>query len=313
MKFDSKDWKIGFLHLLIVYVVWGSTYLAIRVAVREGSGFTPFMMGAMRVLVAGAVLLLIGLLSRQRLRINIHEMVTLAGSGILLWTGGNGLVMLAERRADSAMAAIIIACTPIWVAVLEGLIDRKLPSLKIIAFLLLGIIGIVVLSVRTLLTGSGAEIMSIVELMLATVSWAGGSVWQARGRLNLAPAVSSGFQSIFGGVGFVILALLLREPIPSPILEAWFAWGYLVVFGSIVAFTSYVQALRLLPIKLVATYSYVNPIIAVFLGWIILDERISILTLVGALIVLLSVTGVFRTQVKDDATVGVEPAVVTEV
>ena len=95
-----KSNTAGFVHLSIVYVVWGSTYLAIRVAVREGAGFTPFMMGAMRVLAAGAILLLLGLLTRQRLKLKTNELLTLFGSGLLLWCGGNGLVMIGEQHAD---------------------------------------------------------------------------------------------------------------------------------------------------------------------------------------------------------------------
>lgn len=138
--------KAGFLHLLIVYIVWGSTYLAIRVAVRDGSGFTPFVMGAMRVLAAGIILMGIGFLSRQRLKLTRAEFFTLCGSGLLLWTGGNGLVMLGERNADSAVAALIVACAPIWVAIFEAILDRKVPSGLLIGALLVGTLGIVVLS-----------------------------------------------------------------------------------------------------------------------------------------------------------------------
>ena len=293
VKFATRN-KTGFLHLLVVYIVWGSTYLAIRVAVRDGSGFTPFVMGAMRVLAAGINLMVIGFLTRQRLKLTRVEFFTLLGSGLLLWTGGNGLVMLGERNADSAVAALIVACAPIWVAILEAILDRKIPSGLLIGSLLVGTAGIVVLSMPLILTGLKAELLSVLFLALASLSWATGSVLQSRRQIDLAPAVSSGYQSLFGGLGFVLVAVLFHEPLPHPIPQAWMAWGYLVIFGSTIAFTSYVQALRLLPTKIVVTYSYVNPIIAVILGWIILSEPVTAWTIGGAGLVLLGVAGVFR-------------------
>ncbi len=286
--------RTGFLHLLVVYIVWGSTYLAIRVAVRDGAGFTPFMMGAMRVLAAGIILMTIGVLARQRLKPTRAEFYTLLASGILLWTGGNGLVMLGERKADSAVAALIIACTPIWVAIIEAIIDRKAPSAMLVGSLLVGTVGIVVLTMPLILTGLKAELLAIISIVLGSLSWAAGSVLQSRRQVNLSPAISSGYQSLFGGVGFIVLVLLLREPLPHPIPQAWLAWGYLVIFGSAIAFTSFVQVLRLLPTKIVVTYSYVNPIIAVILGWIILGEQVTVWTIAGAALVLLGVAGVFR-------------------
>ncbi|MGD0002713.1 MAG: EamA family transporter, partial [Anaerolineaceae bacterium] len=265
-----------------------------RVAVRDGSGFTPFVMGAMRVLAAGIIMMAIGFLTRQRLKLTRVEFVTLLGSGLLLWTGGNGLVMLGERNADSAVAALIVACAPIWVAIFEAILDRKVPSGLLIGSLLVGTLGIVVLSMPLILTGLKAELLSVLFLAVASLSWAAGSVLQSRRQVNLAPAVSSGYQSLFGGLGFVIVALLLHEPLPHPIQQAWMAWGYLVIFGSTIAFTSYVQALRLLPTKIVMTYSYVNPMIAVVLGWVILSEQVTAWTIGGAVLVLLGVAGVFR-------------------
>jgi drug/metabolite transporter (DMT)-like permease len=288
--------KTGIFHLLIVYLVWGSTYLAIRIAVRDGSGFPPFMMGAMRVLAAGFVLLLIGMFNKNRLKITLKEFLILFGSGILLWTGGNGLVMFGEQKADSAVAALIIASTPIWVAVIEAVIDRKIPSLMLIVSLLVGLAGMITLSIPLILSGFHAEILSVIALALGAMSWSLGTILQTRNRLELSPAVSSGYQSVFGGIGFIFLIILLKEPIPHPIAQAWFAWGYLVVFGSIIAFTSFIQALRRLPVKIVTTYSYVNPMIAVVLGWIILGEQITQWTIIGALLILLGVAGVFRSH-----------------
>lgn len=119
---------------------------------------------------------------------------------------------------------------------------------------------------------------------------------QSRRSVRLSPAVNSGYQLLFGGIGFLVTAIALKEPVPQPIPEAWAAWGYLVIFGSLIAFTSYIQTIRLLPMNIVTTYSYVNPIIAVILGALVLGEEITPWTMGGAALVLLGVMGAFRSH-----------------
>lgn len=293
--------KSGLIYLAIVYVVWGSTYLAIRVGVREGAGFTPFMMGTLRALTAGGILLAWAALKGQRLRLTRHEFLILAGSGLLLWVFGNGLVMVGEKRADSGLAALIVAGVPLWAAVMEAVIDRRMPSWQMILALLVGMAGLVVLSLPVLRSGVHADVLALVTLFVASICWAMGSVLQSRNKLAVAPTVSSGYQLLFGGIGFGAATLLLGEPIPHPTPAAWGALIYLIIFGSLVGFTSYVQILRLLPTRIATTYAYVNPVIAVFLGWIILSERLSVYTFAGAALVLLGVMGVFRVHKRETA------------
>jgi drug/metabolite transporter (DMT)-like permease len=284
----------GFLHLLVIYVIWGSTYLAIRVAVQEGSGFPPFTMAALRTLVGGAILLLLGLLRRRRLRLTAYEVRILAASGLLLWLGGNGLVTWAETRAESGYAALIIATIPIWVALMDAILDRRTPPPLLIVSLLVGLAGIGVLSAPHLAGGDARDMAALAALLLAPFLWALGSVLQRRRPVGVAPQVSAAYQQLFGSIGFFAVALLVREPPPTPTQEAMLAWVYLVIMGSVVAFSSYVAALALLPTRVVATYAYVNPVIAVVLGAIVLGESITIATLVGMALVLLGVAGVFR-------------------
>jgi drug/metabolite transporter (DMT)-like permease len=295
---------VGLLNLSVVYVVWGSTYLAIRVAVREGSGFPPFMMGAMRVILGGGLLLLWAGLGRKRLRLTRRELLIVAGSGLLLWFGGNGLVVWAEQRAASGYAALIIASTPVWVALIEAMLDRRSPSLLLVASLLIGFVGIGVLSVPILRVSDSGDILSVAALLVASLSWGAGSVLQSRRHVDLTPRVNSGYQQVFGGVGFLFAALVFGEPLPTPTSQAWIAWVYLVIIGSVFAFTAYVQALRLLPTSVVMTYAYVNPVIAVFLGWLILRESITGWTVCGAALVLLAVAGVFRDRFSRPAVRG---------
>lgn len=290
--------KLGIFYLVIVYIVWGSTYLAIRIAVREGAGFTPFVLGSIRTLSGGLILLALGALSRQRLKLSWKDFLVLASSGVLLWAGGNGLVMVGETRADSATAALIISGTPIYVMLFEAILDRKKPSFILAFSLLVGTAGIVVLSMPLILSGLKADLLSVVVFSCASLCWAGGTLIQSRYRVGLSPAVLSGYQLLFGGIAFSFLALLFNEPLPHPSIDAWMACGYLVVFGSLIAFTSYVQVLRLLPTRIVMTYSYVNPVIAIFLGWLVLGEKITFWTVGGAVLVLLGVSGVFRERQK---------------
>lgn len=281
-------------HLLVVYIVWSSTYLAIRLAVREGAGFPPFTLGLLRALPAGLILLLWGRLRRQRLRITRREMGLLAVSGILLWLGGNGLVTFAEQRADSGLAALIVAASPIWVAILEAVWDRQWPSAQLSGALLIGFSGIGLLTFPELRTGVEADTLAMLALIGATLLWALGSVIQARKPVELSARVSAGYQMLFGAVGFALIAALMREPLPTPTGEAWAAYVYLVLIGSVLAFTSYVTALRHLPTRIVMTYAYVNPVLAVLLGWVVLGEEITGWTIAGSLLVLVGVAGVFR-------------------
>ena len=222
----------GLFHLGVIYIAWGSTYLAIRVAVREGAGFPPLTMSAMRVL-AGCLILfaLASFFRKGQIVPTLKEFWVVAISGMLLWLSGNGLVAVAETKVHSSYTAVIIGATPLVVALMEALIDRRRPSLYLLLSLLIGIAGVAVLN---------------------------------------GPA------------------LLARD------LKNLWAWGYLVIFGSVIAFTSFVKALRLLPTGIVMTYAYVNPLVAVFLGWLILGEPVTIYTLAGMTLIVLGVMGVFR-------------------
>jgi drug/metabolite transporter (DMT)-like permease len=288
----------GILNLLVTYVVWGSTYLAIRVAVREGAGWGPFWLGASRVLVAAAVLFAFNALRSARLRPSRSELGILAVTGILLWVGGNGAVNWAEQRIDSGLAALIVGTMPIWVALMESLIDRRRPSLLLTASLVVGFGGLVVLTYPMLEDGVRSDLIGVIAVVFAALSWGFGSIIVNRRPMKLDPIVISGWQQLMGGIGFVVIALMVSEPAPQPTPAAWAAWAYLVVFGSLLAYTCFVYALKLLPTTVVMTYAYVNPVIAVLLGWIILYEPITVFTLIGMLLIVGGVYGVFRDKGK---------------
>lgn len=288
----------GLAYLSAVYVIWGSTYLAIRVAVRPGSGFPPFTMGATRILLAGALIFGLSALRRYRLRVTGRELGLLAASGLLLWTGGNGLVVWAEQRANSGYAALIISTVPIWIALIEAIIDRRWPSRQMVAALLVGFIGIIVLTAPELRGANQADLLALAALLLSPLSWSLGSILQQRRPVAQPVLVTSAYQHLFGGLGFAIAMLLTHEPRPSPSPEAWLAWLYLVTVGSLIGFTSFLQALRLLPISIATTYAYVNPVVAVGLGALILHEPITSWMVAGSLLVLVGVAGIFRLKYR---------------
>jgi drug/metabolite transporter (DMT)-like permease len=292
---------VGLINLVIVYIAYGSTYLAIRVAVRPGGGFSPFNLGFLRLIVAGILLLMWGAIHKKRMLPKREEWFVLVASGILFWTFANGLVGWAEMRADSGLAALVVAFTPIWVAFLESLIDRRLPSRLLFFSLLLGFGGIVLLSVPTIQTGVNADFYSILALIGASCTWGLGSVLQSRRKMGLSPDVSSGYQQIVGALGFIVLMVLVGDSMPDAPQEAWLAWGYLVVVGSILGFTAFTQTLKLLPTSVAMTYAFVNPVIAVILGVIILSEGVTLWTFAGACLVLLGVAGVFKDRYGGNA------------
>lgn len=290
----------GLIHLSIVYILWGSTYLAIRIAVQEGSGFPPMIMSATRVFIGSLILYCLArFVKKQKFQLTQKDWVVLSISGLALWWGGNGLVAVAEVTVPSGYAALIISCTPIWVAIIESILDKRPPSLLLIFSLCIGVAGIAVLNWPTIASGELKDLLGPILLILAGLSWGAGSIYQKRGNVKPSPEISSAIQQFTGGIALLITSIVISEPKINPVPSAWWAWGYLIVFGSVIAFTSFIKALNLLPPNIVFTYAFVNPVVAVFLGFIILNEPITGWTAAGAVLVLLGVLGIFKEQKKN--------------
>lgn len=301
MPKDSKLTVRKLSPLFIVYLVWGCTYLAIRVAVREGSGFPPFSLAAFRYLPAALILLAASALRHQRMKPTPQEWGTLILSGVLMLGGGNGLVTWSEQHADSGLAALLVAAVPIWAMLIEATVDRRRPSVLLIFALLVGFGGIALLAVPGMVSGGRADVLSVVGLLTAGFSWALGSFLQTRRPVHLDPIVSAGYQMLIGGLTLLLIAVVSGEPRPTPSTEAWLAWLFLMLFGSVITHTAYIISLKTLPIQIAVTYTYVNPVIAVLLGWLVLDETITWWTIGGMVLILLGVMGVFRERYKNQS------------
>jgi drug/metabolite transporter (DMT)-like permease len=282
----------------IVYVVWGSTYLAIRYAIE---GFPPLLSAGLRFAVAALVTL--GYLAVRRpaaLRATRAQLVTATVSGILLLAGGNGVVTIAEQRVDSGLAALLIACVPLWIVILRTLLrDRPGPATAL--GVLIGLAGVALIFLPG---GSGGTDPGYAALcVLAGLSWAIGSLLVTLRPVPADPLTLTGVEMAAGGVVLLVAAAAHGElPRFAPgdaSGKAWFALSYLVVFGSLVAFTAYVWLLGNAPVAIVATYAYVNPAVAVLLGALVAGERLTGAALAGGLVVLAAVALVVTAESRE--------------
>lgn len=283
------------LALGTVYVVWGSTYLGIRVAVRT---IPPFVMGGARFVLAGILLYAIARLRGAPRWVSVRELLSCALAGTLLAAGGNGIVNLAERYIASGPAALVIAAVPLWVVLMRRVTGERV-SRATLASVLTGFAGVALL----LAPGGGGgsdRTLGFLLVVCASFSWALGSFLSPRLALPADGLLSTAIQMTAGGLVLSIVAVASGEASsfdPGAVSgDSLLAFAYLVAIGSLVAYTAYVWLLRNAPISRVATYAYVNPAIAIFLGWLILAERVTITTLAGAAVVIASVAVTVRKE-----------------
>lgn len=267
------------LALASVYLVWGSTYLAIRVGLE---GYPPFLMGSLRFIAASLVFYAF-LRWRGHAAPTRAQWRNAAVMGLFMMLLGNGMVNFAEQSVSSGLAAIAVASMPLWAA-LFGVLRKQHPSRGEWLGLAIGFIGVIWLNAGSQLRGS---VPGMVALILAPIAWAWGSVW-SRGRDLPAPFMSTAAQMLCGGLAMGLLGLGLGERLTEvPPLRATMAVGYLAAFGSIIGFSAYVWLLHHVRPALATSYAYVNPPIAVLLGALLLGERFSVHAL-GAMAVILA-------------------------
>ncbi|MGZ6299677.1 MAG: EamA family transporter [Candidatus Limnocylindria bacterium] len=277
-----------------VYVVWGSTYLAIAFVVES---MPPLLAAGARFLLAGSTLVAF-LVARQRWQRGRHldhgstlrwpraiEWRTAFIVGSLLLLGGNGMVSLAETTIPSGIAAVVIATTPIWLSVFDALLTRRMPSLVAIAGLLVGLIGVAIL----LIPATGLDALNpagIGILVVATLCWASGSLYARHGPLPKNQLLGTGMEQIAGGLVLLVAAAAIGEvgqfDLGGFTTASLLGLAFLIVFGSLVAFTAYVWLLNHVAVTTVATYAYVNPVVAVALGVAFRGETMTPRTLLAA-------------------------------
>ena len=291
----APAWKV-WTCMWIVYVVWGSTYLAIRIMVET----VPPLLGAgVRFALAGVVLLVLVAAFRGAAAIRPTR-AQLRGALLVgtLLCGANAVVTVAEVDVPSALAALLIAAVPLIVILLRRATGDEIARSSVVG-VAVGFTGVAIL----LLPGDrpdGASLIGMLGVLAAAVMWATGSFASPRTALPRDPFASTGWQMLLGG-GISALAGVALGEIADVDFGAFstdsvLAFAYLVVFGSLVAFSAYIWLLQNVPVSKVSTYAYVNPVIAIFLGWMILDETITTTTLIGATVIVASVWVVVRVE-----------------
>jgi drug/metabolite transporter (DMT)-like permease len=291
----------------LVYVLWGSTYLAIQISVQH---LTPLVMGALRFTTAGAIMLGFRALCGHRILVGRRDLLRLAIIGILLLITSNVVLAWAETYIPTGLAALFIAVTPLWFLILERIThstDRLSP--RGIAGIALGVVGVAILLWPDIAAYAnfglshanfGArQLFGAALVLFSSVSWATGSVCAKRWHVPIDPFTASGWQMLFAGLINGTLALLFGD-LHRTTWAANSLWAifYLVIAGSLIGYTAYVWLLKNVPIAKVATYAYVNPIIALILGVVFHGEKMDGYMLAGSIVIILSVILVTGAEIK---------------
>ena len=278
--------------ILVLYVVWGSTYLGMKLAM---DNVPPLVMGVLRFIPAG-VLLCGGVIAWNRGRIARPSLVGLRDAsivGTMLLLGGTGLVAVGEQTIATGIAALLIAVVPMWLAIFgRVLFGDRVPALAAVG-IAVGLAGVAILAWPA--DGVGPlDPTGLAALIVSPMCWALGTLYATKRAVLPAPALlSTGIQMVAAGLAFAIAALLTGSfagfDITRVSATSWFGIGYLVTVGGLVGFTTYAWLLTVAPVGRIATYAYVNPVVAVFLGWLILDEPLSPRTVVASVVIIAAV------------------------
>ncbi len=305
-KFDvsriSMKWRVV-LAFAAIYLIWGSTYLAIRLAIET---IPPSLMGGLRFLIAGGILYAVLRWRGVKAPSRVQWRAAIIVGGLLLW-GGNGGVMLAEQYVPTGLAALIIATVPLWTVVLNwkwG--DRVRPTLGTAIGVGLGLLGIGLIAAPGQ-AGAGGSInpIGLAILIGASLSWSLGSIYSRHAALPANALLATALEMLAGGALMMIAGFVLGQGaqihLDQVSLLSLSAVGYLVVFGSLIGFTAYVWLLKVSTPARVSTYAFVNPVVAVFLGWAFMGEQLSTRVMIAAAVIILAVVLITFTQVSTSA------------
>ncbi|MFT3893869.1 MAG: EamA family transporter [Anaerolineales bacterium] len=275
--------------LIALYIVWGSTYLAIRFAVET---IPPFMHASLRFLISGAILFAWRRMAGDPVPTTSNWKST-AIVGTLLLLGGNGLVALAERTVPSGIAALMISTSPFWLVLFESFrTGGSKPNWQSIVGLILGFTGVFILIGPAEITGSGQKIdtFGAILLLCAPFLWSLGSIYARGADMPKSTLMSTGMQMLAGAVSLFIVSVVTGElkgfSFGAVSMRSWLGLLYLITFGSLVGFVSYGWLLHNAPVSLMSTYAYVNPVVAVFLGWLLANEELNARIAVASAIII---------------------------
>ena len=273
-----------------IYIIWGSTYVFNKIAVTE---LPPFFLASLRFIAAGLLIMIISKILNFKLAITKKQFLNSLIAGFLFLVYGNGVFVWALKYVDSGFAALLASTQPLFVLLLMRLIDRKPMQKKSIIGVLLGLIGMYLLVSQQEITSSEGSILGIFMIFTCVFSWSYGSVFVSKADLPKNFFVSTGYQMLFAGFMLLIGSMIFRETWVSPLIwsiEVQLSMLFLISFGGIAVFTAFNYLLKNVSPEKVATSAYVNPIIAMILGWYFLSEKLTLQSIIASIILL---TGVY--------------------
>jgi drug/metabolite transporter (DMT)-like permease len=273
-----------YLAYLAVCILWGSTYLAIRIGVSE---FPPALFAGFRFLTAGLIMFLFSLYKGMKLPKDFSETMKISVVGLFLLLGGNGCVVLAEKNVNSGIASLLVATVPLFMAIIELFLPGR-PRLNLKGWigLLLGFGGVAILAFPNS-SGSSGSIFGIALLLIGSFSWAMGSVYSKSFKATASIIPNIAIQMLAGGIGLIIIGAFFGEFSKLHVTSKGIgAIVYLIIFGSVLGYSCYVYILHKWPAAKAGTYAYVNPLVAVFLGAIVLSEPLSIWVVMSTVVIL---------------------------
>ncbi|WP_299672761.1 EamA family transporter [uncultured Polaribacter sp.] len=273
-----------------IYIIWGSTYLLNKIAVTE---LAPFFLASIRFSIAGVLMMIIAIIMKQKLSISKKQFLNAAIASFFFLIYGNGVFVWALKYVDSGFGALIASTQPLFVLFLMRLIDRKPMQKKSLIGVFLGIFGMYLLISQKELTASEDSLLGIFMILTCVLSWSYGSVFVSKADLHKSFLVSTGYQMLVAGFILCIGSLGFDEPWTSPLdwsANVQYSMLLLIVFGGIVAFTAFNFLLKNVSTEKVSTSAYVNPVIALLLGWYFLDEKLTTQSVIASAILL---TGVY--------------------
>jgi drug/metabolite transporter (DMT)-like permease len=278
------------LAFFAIYVIWGSTYLFNKIAV---TALPPFFLASIRFISAGVLIMIISKILKYKIAITKKQFLNTLIAGFLFLVYGNGVFVWALRYVDSGFAALLAATQPLFVLFLMRLIDRKPMQKKSIIGVLLGLLGMYLLVSQKNIATSEGSVLGIFMIFTCVLSWSYGSVFVSKADLPKNFFVSTGYQMLTAGTLLFFGSLLFKETWISPLdwsEDVQLSMAFLIFFGGIVAFTSFNYLLKNVSTEKVATSAYINPIVAMLLGWYVLDERLSLQSIIASAVLL---TGVY--------------------